>query len=241
MDKKISILDWWCDRAWIKFGCWISAIMTSLILLFWRKWSTELKITASIAALIPIHVLEEWVFPGGFNYQYNLFLYKSDQPDRYPMSRLSDMITNLEATFGYVVITIIYAIIEDKGGYIPTGFIMGTIVFSFLEVIVHTSFGIMAYFHFKKEGKTTIYGPGSITAYSGFGVFGFILVYSLIDRINEKLLFWYDWAIMSGELSFILVCCILVPENIIKKKDSKYFFKNNGYFDRFLDGKLKNN
>lgn len=46
---------------------------------------------------------------------------------------------------------------------------------------------------------------------------------------------------MSGELSFILVCCILVPENIIKQKDSKYFFKNNGYFDRFLDGKLKNN
>ena len=49
----------------------------------------------------------------------------------------------------------------------------------------------MAYFHFKKEGKTTIYGPGSITAYLGFGVFGSILVYSLIDRINEKLLFWY--------------------------------------------------
>jgi len=161
--------------------------------------------------------------------------------DRYPMSRLSDMITNLEATFGYVVITIIYAIIEDKGGYIPTGFFMGTIVFSFLEVIVHTSFGIMAYFHFKNKGKTTIYGPGSITAYSGFGVFGFILVYSLIDRMNENLLFWYDWVIMSGELIFILVCCILVPENIIKNKDSKYFFSNNGYFDRFLNGKLKKN
>ena len=105
--------------------------MTTLILLFWKKWSTELKIIASIAVIFPIHVLEGWVFPGGANYQYNLFLHKSDQPDRYPMNRLSDMITNLEATFGYVVISIIYAIIEDKGGYIPTGFIMGTIAFSF--------------------------------------------------------------------------------------------------------------
>ena len=79
MDKNINILNWWCDRAWIKFGCWISAFMTILILLFWKKWSTKLKIMSSIAALIPIHVLEEWVFPGGFNYQYNLFLFKSEQ------------------------------------------------------------------------------------------------------------------------------------------------------------------
>ena len=50
-----------------------------------------------------------------------------------------------------------------------------------------------------------------------------------------------DWVIMSGELIFILVCCILMPESIIKKKDNKYFFNNNGYFDRFLNVKLKNN
>ena len=80
---------------------------------------------------------------------------------------------------------------------------MDTIVFSLLEIIVHTSFGIMAYFHFKNKGKTS---PGSIIAYSGFGVFGIILVYSLIDRINQNLLFWYVWVIMSGELIFILVC-----------------------------------
>ena len=88
---------------------------------------------------------------------------------------------------------------------------MGTITFFFLEIIVHTIFGIKAYFTFKKEGKTTIYGPGSITAYSGFGVFGCILIHSLIDRINEKLIFNSDWIIMIGEVLFILVCCILVP------------------------------
>jgi len=57
------------------------------------------------------------------NYQYNLFLYKSFQLDR-----LSDMIINLEATFGYVANTIIYAIIEDKEDYIHIGIIICIIV-----------------------------------------------------------------------------------------------------------------
>ena len=68
MEEKINILDWWCERTWIKFGCLITAFMTVLIMLFWKILSTELKIMGAIAALIPIHVIEEWVFPGGFNY-----------------------------------------------------------------------------------------------------------------------------------------------------------------------------
>ena len=78
-----------------------------------------------------------------------------------------------------------------------------------------------------------------ITAYSGFGVLGGILVYSLKDRINEKLIFNQDWVIMIGEVLFILVCCILVPENAIKKKGNEYYFKTNGYFDRYLVDKNK--
>ncbi|MGE9835214.1 hypothetical protein [Streptococcus orisratti] len=91
-------LNWWTDRAWIKFSCAIAVLMTAVILMNWTNWSVELKVTAAIAALIPIHVIEEWVFPGGFHYQYNIF-FKSDQPDRFPMSRLTDMLTNSIVTF----------------------------------------------------------------------------------------------------------------------------------------------
>ncbi len=58
-----KVLNWWCDRAWIKFSCAISVIMTGLILWNWENWSTESKVIAAIGALIPVHVLEEWVFP----------------------------------------------------------------------------------------------------------------------------------------------------------------------------------
>lgn len=220
-------MNWWCDRAWILFGCWISVLMTSLILLFWKDWSTELKAIAAVAALVPIHVVEEWVFPGGFHFQYNTFLYHSDQPDRYPMCRKSDMVTNLEATFGYMIFTLLSVL---RGGEVRTGLIMGTIAFCALELIIHTFFGTKAYFRFRGQGKQTIYGPGSITAYFGFGVLGVILCRCMPGRTVGTT----DWLICMLVLLFIGVCCILIPENLLKKKDNQYFFKTNGYYDRYL-------
>lgn len=71
-EKKANpVIDKWCDRQWILFGCCITGIMLVLIVLNWTTWTTELKVVAATAALIPIHVVEEWVFPGGFHYQMN--------------------------------------------------------------------------------------------------------------------------------------------------------------------------
>ena len=218
-------MNWWCDRAWIKCSCLIAAIMTGLILLNWENWSAELKIIAAIAALIPVHVVEEWVFPGGFHYQYNC-TFGSDQPDRYPMCRLSDMITNLVATVLYITLTIICIV----NGRVSNGIILGTIVFCVLEFFMHTMFGIRMYLKFKSKGKTTIYGPGSITAYLGFTVFGIILLYCMEGRTVVS----GDWVEALIILCIIGFVCILIPENLLKKKDNKYFFESSGYFDRFL-------
>lgn len=226
-EKKKTGLNWWCDRAWILFGCIVTAVMTCVILFFWQKWSTELKVVAAVAALIPMHVVEEWVFPGGFHFQYNSFLYKSTQPDRYPMCRVSDMITNLGATLLYIVLTIICILNDGKVG---TGIVMATIGFSALEVLLHTIFGTIAFFKYRSKGKTTIYGPGSITAYLGFGVFGAIMLYCMSGRVVTG----NDWIVCGIILVIIALCCILIPENLIKKKDNRYYFETNGYFDRFL-------
>ena len=219
-------LNWWCNRAWILFGCQITALMAALILIFWNSWKTELKVIAAISALIPIHVVEEWVFPGGFHFQYNTFMYKSDQPDRYPMCRKSDMITNLEATFGYMIFTLLCVL---HNGEVRTGLIMGTIGFCILELVLHTFFGTKAYLRYRSEGKQTIYGPGSITAYLGFGVFGAILCWCMQGRTIDTL----DWIICILVVLFIVLGCVLLPENLLKKRDNPYFFQTKGYYDRY--------
>lgn len=212
--------DWWCGRAWIKFSCLLSALMVFLVLLNWRDWPDARKLLAAVGALIPVHVLEEWVFPGGFHYQYNCLM-RSRVPDRYPMCRASDMFTNLSVTVFYMVLS-----------FLPQcpGVLLGTMVFCFLETVMHTVFGILMFLKFRSRGKTTVYGPGSITAYWGFTVLGVLFCYEL----EGARLVFTDWLACAGVLLFILVIGILIPENILKAEDSKYFFKSQGYYERFL-------
>lgn len=204
--------------------------MTILILIFWNDWSVALKVMAAISALVPVHVVEEWVFPGGFHYQYNTFVYRSKLPDLYPMSRLTDMMTNLLATFLYAFIVCWYAL---SGEQVPATLVLMTIGFCTLEVIIHTTFGVMAWLRFRNVGKTTIYGPGSITAYLGFGLFGAILCYTLPDYTLTS----HDWWIGAIELVAMLTGIVIIPETAAKSRNTRFIFPSAGYYDRYLEKK----
>lgn len=221
MNKGLSN---WADRAWIKFGCTLTAAMTLMILYNWRIWSTDLKVIAAVAALIPVHVIEEWVFPGGFHHHYNA-LQKSDQLDRYPMNRVSDMITNLFATFLYLGTSLVSI---NHG--VSKGVILATLIFSALEVILHTIFGIWAYQTYRHQGKSTIYAPGSITAYLGFGGLGVILW----DSFKGSVIRAGDWLLALGFLAALFGLGIILPESKLKSKSSPYYFESQGYYQRFL-------
>lgn len=225
--RKRCTLNWWCDRAWIAVEEAIAALMLIALLLNWKTWNGELKTLAFIVILIPLHVLEEWIFPGGFHYQYNLVVYRSDLPNTYPMCRLSDMYTNMLATIFYAVLTIICIL---KDGHVSPGILLGTSIFSVLELFMHTWMGTKMYHHFKPCGKKTIYGPGSVTAYLGFlplGIFSFYY-------IKHQEITATDLSICIGVLLYIALICILIPENTIKSRNTPYNFENAGYFERFL-------
>ena len=225
MNNKIS-LDRWCDRTWIKVGCVLTAAMTAAVLINRQAWSDELKILAGAAALIPIHVVEEWVFPGGFHYHYNLLM-RSDAPNSTPMCRLSDMFTNFLTTIMYILLTILCAV----RGAVPTGLIMATFLFGCLEVFAHTMFGVLMYIRFRSKGKTTIYGPGSITAYLGFGV----LAVLSFDCLRGQVFAAADCVLCICILGIILFGFILIPENLIRRKKRRsYAFESAGYYERFL-------
>ena len=196
--NRKSGLNRWCDRTWIKVGLVIALAALAAILVNWNRWGTDLKVIAAIAVLIPLHVVEEWVFPGGFHYQYNVVLCQSDKPNSYPMCRLSDMFTNLVTTVFYVVLAFIAVV---RGNHVNPGMLMGTLAFSVLEVFAHTLMGTKMYFRFREKGKTTITG--------------------------------IDWGICFGILGFIGILCVLLPEKIIKDKDTPYYFESSGYFERF--------
>lgn len=226
--KEQNRISRWSYRAWIIFGLLVSMGTLIYVLSTFNVYDYRFRTIALIAVLIPLHVVEEWVFPGGFHYQYNVLLHRSETPNAYPMNRVSDMWTNLLTTFFYLGL----AIYTACSNYLYVGgILLGTIAFCTLEVCLHTFFGFKMYLKFKDKGKKTIYGPGSITAYFGFLP---LLVLSCYGLIGYNLT-WVDCLIAAGILLFIALIAITVPESTLKKKDSPYYFKDEGYYTRFLD------
>ena len=223
--KKERFNDW-CKTAWLKCSLLITALMLILVLINWNIWPLELKCVAVIAALIPVHATEEWLFPGGFAFQYNLFLNRSSNPNAYPMNRASDMVTVLGTTVMYALLVLYFAV---TGRTVPSGVLLGATCFSALEVSVHTYFGIRAYLKFKAQGKTTIYGTGSMTAYTGFFVLGCIMLRRILAlSVSGTDLVWC--AAILGVTSIL----VFVPEAKFKDKNSPYAYSNSGYYEKFL-------
>ena len=124
-----------------------------------RKTWSALNILCTLAIIVLIlHVIEEWVLPGGLHYSYNI-AHGSTLLSRYPMNRLTDMITN----FGAVVVGCI--VLKVWGFCKPAG--VAVMLFSAFEVVMHISIGIQDMGIFGKYGMNTLYSPGLITSLFG--------------------------------------------------------------------------
>lgn len=120
-----DLVEWWLS-VWLYAIGAIGIALTPALVARWREWTWLNRLgTASVIVLV-FHVWEEWVFPGGFHVIYNL---GSAHPDRYPMSELTDMITN----FGGVLLGVIVLVIWGFGS--AAG--IAIMLFSAFEVVVH--------------------------------------------------------------------------------------------------------
>lgn len=214
------MLNKWCRKPWLYVMYTLGAVMAVILIVNWNRWDTAQKLLTAMAVVLPAHVYEEWQVPGGFHYSYNM-LFGSEYPNRYPMNRLTDMITNFAGELFFIVLIIIGA---------NTGMILALAIFSTLEVVIHTIVGAICYRKFKSKGKRSIYSPGLITAYIGFGVVGTLMfVWLSQNHISGS-----DWLVALGILAVMLIGMIAIPESLLKKKENEYAFATAGYFEKFL-------
>jgi hypothetical protein len=216
------------NKAWL--SCWlyvivlISGIIIGALIIKWNDWSWETRLFALATALLPIHVLEEWRFPGGFHVMYNL-MKNSDisMIDRYPMNQLSDMWTNfIGVIFGVAVLFI---------GVRPL-FCMMQIFLCLAELYGHISGGLYSYKRFKAQGKKTIYSPGLFTT-----IFGYlpIMVGLIVALCLERPPQLYEYLIVLPCSLALGIIALPLTEKLCKSKDSPYAYDwGDGYFDKFL-------
>ncbi len=217
--KKIGTL--WLSL-WLYLMIMVSGIIIGVTIGNRQIWELQQQLFAAATALLPIHVLEEWYFPGGFHTMYNLMA-KSNHPDRYPMNRMSDMFTNLIGViFGCVVLSV---------GVTPFFCVM-QLFLCCAEVFGHFSGGLFLYRQFKSKGKRTVYSPGMATT-----IFGYVPL-----AVGIVISFFTQSAPTITELAVAIACGVVLggislnlPEKLLKNESTPYgYTEGDGYLNKYL-------
>lgn len=214
-------------QGWLSIWLYIMATIGIVLGVFvWKNrktWST-LNILCTLAIIVLVlHVIEEWVLPGGLHYSYNI-AHGSTLLSRYPMNRMTDMITN----FGGVVLGCI--VLKFWGFRKPAG--IAVMLFSLFEVVIHVSIGIQDMNTFAPYGMNTLYSPGLITSLFGFLPIAIGLAIHLFKKKENHPKFT-QWVMAIGATVIFAFLLINLPEATLGKEDSPYEFTNRGYYEQF--------
>lgn len=216
-----TIIQGWLS-IWLYVMAIIGVVLAYLIYKNRKIWS-RLNILCTLAVIVLIlHVIEEWVMPGGLHYSYNIS-HGSTLLDSYPMNRLTDIITN----FGGVLLGCI--VLKFWGFRKPAG--IAIMLFSMFEVIIHISIGITDRSLFAQYGMNTIYSPGLVTSLFGFLPVSIAIGLHLFKKENRPSLL--QWVMAVAAMFGFCFLLINLPEDLLGSEDTPYEFTDRGYYERY--------
>lgn len=223
----MNFIYWFVSTGWLYLMICIGIFLTIWLAIHWKRYNWQNRLGTLAIIVLCFHVMEEWVFPGGFHFIYNL---NADNPldssSNYPMSQLTDMITNLGGAIIGMMVFFIWGLNDGAG--------IAIAIFSLFEAVIHVFLASKSLSAFRPYGQTSFYAPGLITA---LGMFLPIFIAYLINFIfRKKKPSWKAWVggIASlGVLSFLLVN---LPEMLLKSEDSPFSFTSHDYYDQFING-----
>lgn len=216
-----TIINVWLS-VWLYVMAGIAVLLGILICKNRKTW-TRLNILCTLAVIVLVlHVLEEWVFPGGLHYSYNID-HGSNLLSCYPMNRLTDMITN----FGGVLLGCI--VLKFWGFKKPAG--ISIMLFSAFEVVIHVVIGITSLKTFGPYGMNTLYSPGLVTSLFGFLPIVIGLAKELFRSKPRPTI--KQWTMAVVAMFFFCFLLINFPEMVLGSKDTPYRFTDRGYYEQY--------
>ena len=221
----VFLIDWWLLLISI-----IALVVGFHIAIYWKSITAQKKLCGFFVIALVLHMIEEYVYPGGFHYIFNLIMGGTTDPTRFPMNRLSCMATNLSAVIAFVIV---YWKWSDKL------FTLLTIIFFTIgQLITHSIFGILSFVMFGSVGQSFPYSPGLINTVfmmSPVAIGCVLYIYK-----NRKVLFNNSRStLIQVGLSILVIAftiggLIFIPNNLLGSDiHTPYKFKNSGYYERF--------
>lgn len=215
---------WFVRWGWLYCMILMSCILIVQLITQWSKWDILTKLGAFTVIVLTLHVWEEWVIPGGFHIIYNLH---SAYPSRYPMSELTDMITNFGGGLLWFILT------ESKK--FGRGMSLAVMLFSFFEFAIHNFLAIQSQAVFAAKDQFAFYAPGLVTAALCWLPLGLAYVVYFVKNPPS----WKDW--LRGIIILVVFSQLFVslPERLIKSQNNPYSFPNAGYYQKFEQNRHK--
>lgn len=179
-----------------------------------KELSVQKIIFGLTIILLPFHMFEERIFPGGFHWDYYMF---------FPMGIVQ---TQLTAFFCNVPVIIAFFLMFWKLSEKPWSMFF-IALFNFGEFAHHTNEAIKTYQMFSSEGLAFPYAPGWVTSI----LMGVVFVFAIICLIRTKNFRIKNF--LAGLLATVIfaMCFVALPVKLCD--DSPYHFPDNGFYEQF--------
>lgn len=227
------IIDW-ILAVWLYISAGIAGAAAFYVFSKWKILTIPRKICGVFVVFLVIHMIEEYVYPGGFQYIFNT-MFNSTNPAAYPLNELSCMVTNFVAV-------LFFAFVLWK--WSERVWVTLTIaIFGIAQLIVHTILGFASFELFKQAGQVLPYSPGLFNSV-------FLLlplsVYCFIYLAKSKSLSMKHARASLKEIGIAVLVVIIIVAGLImlpmqtlgNDPDTVFTFNSNGYYDRFLEDKV---
>ena len=194
-------------RHWYQFG-FVLAVIFSGVLIIWHRRLSDFRLLLSISLItLFIHQFEEYQIPGYFPRMVNAIMFRSKQPDRFPLNTNTALVINVG--LGWLLYALAIFLLQSA-----IWLAISTIVISAANVIAHT-------FLFNIKGKT-LYNPGMVTSL----VFFLPLIVYFFVFLSKHHLIHPETFILGIVLGLLLNYFGVVKLiTILSKKDTAYIFK----------------
>ncbi|ERM20001.1 HXXEE domain-containing protein [Brevibacillus laterosporus] len=192
-------------KYWQDLGIAVAMVVGLSLYVEWQN-ITEIRaiLWVSFVAIL-LHQFEEYRWPGYFGGLFNVLIFKSEYPQRYPLNPQSAMIINLVIAYVFYLLPVLFPDVIWLG--------LAPILMGFFQFIWH---GIFA----NIKGKT-LYNPGLFAV-----IFLHIPVGCwYIDHIvSHSLVTTVDW--VAGTIYFIVAVYVLIIKGNmwLKDKGARYSF-----------------
>ena len=201
----------------------VLTLLLTLMLLNWGSMETYVRLSYLWLCGMCLHQLEEYWFPGGFVWGFNL-AQGSKHPENFPSNRIS-------ASTSDVLIMLITTplLVFHCTPWLALVFA----IFGLVELGVHTGLSCVIWNKFKNKGKTTFYYPGNASCWFVFVPVSIALLHELITGNFLTTGTWIS-AIIAN-LIFILVVMGGISA-ALREENSPYIYEQQpegGYFHKF--------